>query len=171
MSNKKIQLKDKDGNNVYPEIVKQCILDVVYPVGSIYISVNSTSPEILFGGTWEQINDRFLLACGSTYSNGSTGGSATHTHTTGNHILKVEEMPSHTHTEKLPESFRISANAGSGSYVSDSTNPSYPYPGGTYNSSVTTGSTGGGQPHNHGNTGSSNNMPPYLAVYVWKRIT
>ena len=149
--------------------ISQEILNIIYPVGSVYMSTNSTNPSILFGGTWEQIKDRFLLACGSTYSNGSTGGSTTHTHSTGNHTLKIEEMPSHTHTEKLPESFRISANAGSGGYVSDSTNPSYPYPGGTYNSSVTTGSTGGGQPHNHGNTGSSNNIPPYLAVYVWKR--
>ena len=148
----------------------QELVDLIYPVGSIYLSINDTNPGTLFGGTWEQIKDRFLLACGDTYSNGSTGGSATHTHTTGNHILKTEEMPSHTHTEKLPESFRISANAGSGGYVSDSTNPSYPYPGGTYNSSVTTGSTGGDKPHNHGDTGSSNNMPPYLAVYIWKRI-
>ena len=164
MSNKKIQLKDKDGNNVYPEIVKQCILDVVYPVGSIYISVNNTNPGTLFGGTWEQINDRFLLACGSTYSNGST----THTHTTGNHILKTEEMPSHTHTEKLPSTWHFKFTSGkTNGYVSDCTTGSYP--GETYSSSITTGSTGGGQPHNHGNTGSSNNMPPYLAVYVWKR--
>ena len=162
MSNKKIQLKDKDGNNVYPEIVKQCILDVVYPVGSIYISVNNTNPGTLFGGTWEQINDRFLLACGSTYEAGSTGGEATVS-------LQVNNLPPHDHTERLPESFRISANAGSGGYVSDSTNPSYPYPGGTYNSSVTTGSTGGDKPHNHGDTGSANHLPPYLAVYMWKR--
>ena len=168
MSNKKIQLKDKDGNNVYPEIVKQCILDVVYPVGSIYISVNNTNPGTLFGGTWEQINDRFLLACGSTYSNGSSGGSATHTHTTGNHILKTEEMPSHTHTEKLPSTWNFKFSKGStNGYVSDCTTGAYA--GTVYNSSHTTGSTGGGQPHNHGNTGSSNNMPPYLAVYVWKR--
>ena len=145
--------------------------DQIYPVGSIYITVNATSPAVLFGGEWEQIKDTFLLACGSTYSNGSTGGSATHIHSTGDHTLTVDEMPSHTHTEKLPESFRISANAGSGGYVSDATNPSTPYAGGTYSSSVTTGSTGKSKPHNHGNTGSTNHMPPYLAVYVWKRIS
>lgn len=127
----------------------------LYPIGSIYLSVNSTNPSNYFGGTWEQIKDRFLLGAGDTYTNGSTGGEATH-------ILKTEEMPSHTHTEKLPESFRISANGGSGAYVSDATNPSTPYAGGTYSSSVTTGSTGEGKAHN--------NMPPYLAVYVWKRV-
>ena len=141
---------------------------LAYPVGSIYISVNDTNPGTLFGGTWEQINDRFLLACGSTYSNGSTGGSATHTHTTGNHILKTEEMPSHTHTEKLPSTWHFKyASGGTNGYASDCTTGAYA--GTVYNSSYTTGSTGGGQPHNHGNTGSSNNMPPYLAVYVWKR--
>ena len=127
---------------------------LAYPVGSIYISVNDTNPGTLFGGTWEQINDRFLLACGSTYEAGSTGGEATVS-------LQVNNLPPHDHTERLPESFRISANAGSGGYVSDATNPKTPYAGGTYSSSVKTGITGGGQAHN--------NMPPYLAVYVWKR--
>ena len=127
---------------------------LAYPVGSIYISVNDTNPGTLFGGTWEQINDRFLLACGSTYEAGSTGGEATVS-------LQVNNLPPHDHTERLPESFRISANAGSGGYVSDATNPKTPYAGGTYSSSVKTGTTGGGQAHN--------NMPPYLAVYVWKR--
>ena len=150
--------------------ISQEILNIIYPVGSVYMSINSTSPETLFGGTWEQIKDRFLLGAGDTYTNGSTGGNATHTHTTGDHTLKIEEMPSHTHTEKLPESFRISANGGGGAYVSDATNPTTPYAGGTYSSSVTTGSTGESKPHNHGNTGSSNNMPPYLAVYIWHRI-
>ena len=142
---KAIQFK-KNGENIYP-----C---PYYPVGSIYISVNSTNPGTVFGGTWEQIKDTFLLSCGSTYEAGSTGGEATVS-------LQVNNLPPHDHTERLPESFRISANAGSGGYVSDATNPKTPYAGGTYSSSVKTGTTGGGQAHN--------NMPPYLAVYVWKR--
>ena len=40
---------------------KELILDVVYPVGAIYMSVNSTNPSTLFGGTWEQIEGKFLL--------------------------------------------------------------------------------------------------------------
>lgn len=67
------------------------IWKVIYPVGSIYMSVNSTSPGTLFGGTWERIQDRFLLSAGSTYSAGATGGEATHT-------LSAAEMPSHTHS-------------------------------------------------------------------------
>ena len=63
-----------------------------FPIGSIYLSVNSTSPASLFGGTWEKIKDKFLLASGDTYSAGATGGEATHT-------LTIEEMPSHSHVE------------------------------------------------------------------------
>lgn len=63
-----------------------------YPVGSIYLSVNSTSPTTLFGGTWVQLKDKFMLTAGDTYVAGTTGGEATHT-------LSVNEMPSHTHTQ------------------------------------------------------------------------
>lgn len=63
------------------KLIKQIVLDTYYPVGKIYISADSTNPATLFGGTWKQIKDRFLLACGSTYKAGTTGGSATSTHT------------------------------------------------------------------------------------------
>lgn len=120
----------------------------IYPVGSIYISTVSTSPSTLFGGTWEQIKDTFLLAAGSTYAAGTTGGEATHT-------LTVNEMPSHSHYQK-----RYWGSSGSANQA---------YTWGTefteahaYGSQIdTTHSTGGSGPHN--------NMPPYLAVYVWKR--
>ena len=55
------------------------LLDLVYPVGSIYLSVSSTSPSTLFGGTWTQIKDTFLLGAGDSYTLGDTGGEATHT--------------------------------------------------------------------------------------------
>ena len=70
------------------------LLDI-YPVGSIYMSVNSTSPATLFGGTWAAIENTFLVAAGSSYTAGSTGGAATHTHSTPNH---THTIPSHTHT-------------------------------------------------------------------------
>lgn len=135
---------------------KSEILDVIYPVGAIYMSVNSTSPQTLFGGSWEQIQDRFLLAAGSTYSAGSTGGAATHYHTTADHTLTIDEIPSHSHT------FNNADNESSTSLWSyTATNRA--------SSKGQTDTTGGGQPHNHGNTGSSSNLPPYLSVYVWKR--
>lgn len=122
----------------------------IYPVGAIYMSVSSASPASLFGGTWEQIQNRFLLAAGSSYTAGDTGGEATHT-------LTEDEMPAHTHTSTV---YGIS----SGSYTANSARL-------VYKDNTTTGwisdglswvnSTGGSQSHN--------NMPPYLAVYVWKR--
>jgi len=80
------------------------IVDLIYPVGSIYMSVNSTSPATLFGGTWERIQDRFLLAAGSSYSAGGTGGSAdatlpSHTHTfTGSSVTSGTQSANHTHS-------------------------------------------------------------------------
>ena len=67
------------------------LINLIYPIGSIYLSVNSTSPQQLFGGEWEQIKDKFLLSAGDTYSSGSEGGEATHT-------LTNDEMPAHRHT-------------------------------------------------------------------------
>ena len=115
-----------------------------YPVGAVYISTVSTSPASLFGGTWEQLKDRFLLGAGDTYSAGSTGGEAAHT-------LTVDEMPSHTHT--FPTWY---AGVGNGSAVQRG------WSGESTNKLIATYTTGGGRPHN--------NMPPYFAVYMWKRI-
>ena len=70
------------------------IANIIYPVGSIYMSANDVNPSVLFGGgTWEKIEGKFLLSSyGSTYTLGSTGGEA-------NHTLTVDEMPSHTHIQ------------------------------------------------------------------------
>lgn len=122
------------------------MLDKAYPVGAIYISVNSTNPQNLFGGTWVQIKDRFLLAAGTTYKAGTTGGEAAH-------ALTVDEMPNHQHVLWYP-------NAGG----EQSAAIGYPEAGSKntwYAEASKTGGAGGGAAHN--------NMPPYLAVYVWKR--
>lgn len=122
------------------------VLDKVYPVGSIYMSVNSTNPKTLFGGTWVQIKDRFLLAAGTTYKAGATGGEAAHT-------LTESEMPNHKHSIWLPnDGGEQSAAIG---YPDAGSKNTY------YAEASKTSGTGGGAAHN--------NMPPYLAVYVWKR--
>ena len=69
----------------------QKIFAQVYPVGSLYWSSKSTNPSSLFGGTWKQITNKFVLAAGSTYKAEATGGNATVTLTTSN-------MPTHSHT-------------------------------------------------------------------------
>lgn len=154
----------------------ESICELIYPVGSIYLSVNSTSPSSLFGGTWTRIKDRFLLGAGDIYSAGSTGGES-------NHVLTTSEMPSHSHTwsqtsctnpgnhshdvgadkDGGPGSNRYTVHISNGSTVN---NPEY-YP-----------SSGGAGSHTHTITGQNsstgsgnahNNMPPYITVYMWKR--
>lgn len=141
------------------------VFNLIYPVGSIYISVNNTNPSTLFGGTWEQIKDTFLLSAGDTYSAGSTGGEATHT-------LTVAEMPSHNHTfqSNYPNG---SKNLGAINTRVKSSNAatSFDNLGGL---EVTGGmqkdvAIGGFTLSNTGSGNAHNNMPPYLAVYMWKR--
>lgn len=118
----------------------------LYPIGSLFLSTSSASPASIFGGTWEQIRDRFLLAAGSSYSAGATGGSATH-------ILTVDEMPEHTHD--------FNGNAPDWSWAYGGDRFALAYTPGAGRSDLVM-STGGGLAHN--------NMPPYLVVYVWKRV-
>lgn len=125
--------------------------DKIYPVGSIYMSANGTNPHDLFGGTWEQLRDRFLLGCG-TKENGTIGGEE-------NHTLTVAEMPSHYHTYASYQIGYPSSHTGDKDYIT----PVGRIP---YSPDVCSGtessSTGSSIPHN--------NMPPYLTVYMWKRI-
>ena len=137
------------------------IFDLIYPVGSFYISAKSTNPALLFGGTWEQIQGRFLLGRSSSYPVGSMGGEATHT-------LTESEMPSHN--GHLSSGIAGGAPYEKGNYKgflnSDKMTP-YSDIGRGWN--VYAGNemhpaseaVGGGQAHN--------NMPPYLSVYIWKR--
>ena len=67
------------------------LLETVYPVGAVYMSMSNIEPSVLFGfGTWQKIEDTFLLASGPKHTLGSTGGEETHT-------LTVDEMPNHGH--------------------------------------------------------------------------
>ena len=70
---------------------KNDVLNLIYPIGSIYLSVNSVDPSTIFGGTWEKIKDKFLLSSGDTYAIGSTGGNSSTT-------LEIANLPSHNHT-------------------------------------------------------------------------
>lgn len=163
----------------------------LYPVGSVYISFNSTDPTTLFGGTWERLKDTFLLANGNTYAPNTIGGSATKTLTTSNlpaHTHTCGSAGAHTHT-------RGTMNI-TGTFFSENNGGGYPYSGAfTYEGSgyrgvdgndgdnaksvfdasrSWTGATSSNGAHTHtiGSTGSAlplNIMPPYQTVYMWRR--
>lgn len=151
-------------------VTKQQLIDLIYPVGSVYISLNSTSPATLFGGTWDQIKGRFLLGTGKCSANtddsyfgtikaagvwdapaGSTGGEDWHE-------LTVAEMPSHSHevigSNGLGVTFTQAGadDAQRWGILDDLRASGWP---------VSAAAVGGSANHN--------NMPPYLSVYMWKR--
>ena len=122
------------------------------PIGSIIMGTGNNfatqaAVQAIYNGTWEQIKDVFLLAAGDNYIAGSTGGEATHT-------LTVDEMPKHSHNLPVDKQYgeattterdRINLTSGI-----------------AYNNGYASNDTGANQPHN--------NMPPYLTVYMWRRI-
>ena len=143
------------------------IIDAIYPVGSIYMSANSTNPGTLFGvGTWTQIEDTFLLAAGQTYTGGDTGGSADHTHE-----YKVRNAANWYVVTGPEEKLTNVYDYETGAYV-DSTGAGT-LSGGSrnkYATSANSESAAVSSRESIGNVERVSNMPPYLAVYVWQRI-
>lgn len=135
-----------NGRLFFQETSVTSLIDLVYPVGAVYISMNQTSPQTLFGGTWTQIQGRFLIGAGTAYPAGSTGGEATHT-------LTASEIPDHTHTFKYTGQ-SVTTGVNSIRLYQAASNQYNAYSGGQ-------SSNCGGQAHN--------NLPPYMAVYMWTR--
>lgn len=154
-------------------------INAVYPVGSIYMSVNSTNPSTLFGGTWERLEGRFLIGAGTNmrtntnatfgslgvgepdFANGETGGQYYHK-------LGIDEMPEHNHDTNdwalvvNKNAVNIETDLGGQPIVGVKSTNIVPNLRATKNEDGNaTGDAGGGKAHN--------NMPPYLAVYMWKR--
>ena len=131
------------------------------------MSSDSANPSTKFGGTWEQITDRMIMAAGSSYSAGTTGGASSHTHTTAGHTLTVNEMPSHTHPIYYDPNFCAVSTGNNNSWKQGLVNVNYPA--GDYPTNQNQPYSGGGASHSHGNTGSSSNLPPYIVAYIWRR--
>lgn len=140
--------------------------DSIYPVGSIYLSVNSANPSTLFGGTWEAFaSGRTLVGFHANEEEfnivGKTGGSKTV-------ALTVEEMPSHKHRletefnegEQIVAMCEVAKNDGYNIFVCESANDTRYRRVQTVNRNTTT--VGSGQAHN--------NLQPYIVVYMWKRV-
>lgn len=157
----------------------------IYPVGSIYLSVNSLNPGTLFGGTWTQITDKFLIGAGNLYPVNSTGGATTHNH----------KVPTHTHvvgnhTHSLGDSGWADLFYGNASFITRelsgvgfTSNNSKTVAGaqtarnnwetyGTALGGTTAGMTSSVSTTESGQLTTENTtiIPPYLAVYIWQRI-
>jgi hypothetical protein len=133
----------------------QTALAAGYPVGSLYFNASvGTNPVTLLGfGTWQAIGQgRMLIGVGSgtdsrgearSFSLGSAAGEYSH-------VLTVDEIPPHTHTS--PQG-AVGGPPGDLSSGDDATS--------AVMSNPESSSAGGGEAHN--------NLPPYLAVYIWQR--
>lgn len=123
------------------------LFHMIYPVGAVYISVNNISPAILFGGTWDKIEETFLWATNGTADTGTTAPNGQGAKTV---TLTQNEIPAHTH------------NIGSlNRYVTSGSAAGAVGEGAGNTQNYHTSSTGDGAAHN--------NMPPYMKVYMWKR--
>lgn len=159
----------------------------VYPVGSIYLTVVDTNPSTYFGGTWERIKDRFILASGDSYAPNTTGGSSSHTH----EFYHSHNVPGTSHSHTLSDAFAYISIYAKQVFIKkrsgvESWNDTYQMTGSSYStsgtgSSNTTGTYLGGSTdsvytgdvttnsQSSATTSGSSNIPPYISVYVWKR--
>lgn len=158
------ELSTNDFTNAYKTIldgltttINNAILTTkkaLHPVNSIYLSMDSTNPNTLFGfGTWQLIGQGRTLVGVDTSDNdfktaGKTGGSKTHT-------LSINEMPVHSHAQKISANFDDGEFSGRCDYNADSGHMK------EFGQGITTETAGGGQ--------AFNIMPPYVTVYIWER--
>lgn len=122
-------------------LASDAILNMIYPVGSIYISVQNTNPNVYFGGEWEAINGKFLLASSDDYKEGTSGGRVSH-------IIRNENLPPRV-VERLIVSGKHSCTSNS-------------MQNGWANICLADAELTNEQPIDH--------MPPYLSVNMWKRV-
>jgi len=126
----------------------QINVDLVYPIGSIYMTISTVSPAVLFGGTWERIKGRCIVGVDENDTDfgtvSKTGGEKTHK-------LIIDEMPSHSHTFRL--AYGNSDPFNGLSYAATVT--------GDFSDTSKIQKTGGNQPHN--------NLQPYYTAYIWRR--
>lgn len=135
---------------VKPSFDKTEILNMVYPVGSVYMSTSSANPSTFIGGIWQRYaQGRTIVGVSESESEfsyvGKTGGEKSHR-------LTNQEMPSHSHG--------FNGNKMVGNGFGDAP-ANVTASGGWFQLHPKTGSEGGDQPHN--------NLQPYITTYIWLR--
>lgn len=142
------------------------LVNRMWPVGSIYMSVNSTNPGTFLGGTWEEVAGRFLLGRDSSHAAGSTGGEETHT-------LTEAELPNITGQIYAGSGNEGASAGGYGAFRTGSgafsTSGVRQYGRPASDAAWPSGAAAANINMSFGSNGAHNNMPPYLAVYIWKR--
>jgi hypothetical protein len=123
------------------------LLDIIYPAGSLYFSFSSVSPANIIGGTWSKVEGKFLLGANDQFISGTEGGEE-------EHVLASNEAPNIVMVN-------YSVNYGSNSWSSLTSNAIWTN--GAIDGTLPLKLEGAGQPHN--------NMPPYLAVNIWRRVS
>lgn len=139
-----IPIKLKQGTNYYQPLC-------YFPIGYIYLSTSNVNPGQFFGGTWEPIKDRFLLLAGDTYKAGSAGGSETHKHASPLTWLNQGNSNWVGTTNKYGYTKVKDRDIYAASVVKivhDETIEKLVY-----------------------NTSTENNMPPYIVVYGWVKVS
>ena len=149
------------------------IFDLIYPIGSIYMSVNETDPSLLFGGTWNAWGKGRVLVGVNTSdssfnSSEKTGGSLDHRHEwrIGMHWWYGAACGE-------------GAGSGTGAYVYSESrydgwgrnldSKSMSVNNGAYNNKGASTGTPGGK-YSQGDTSSKSNLQPYITCYMWKRV-
>lgn len=156
ISSLEVELYDKDKVDTLlgAKLNTSELFDKVYPVGAIYMSTVSTSPASLFGGTWEQMQDKFLVGTG-TRSSGAEGGNETHTHglssARANLVFLSSQSGIFYQEGGDPSAWIANVKVTGLSGMSTSYQPS-------------------GSTTLNGNTDYASNIPPYIAVNMWKRV-
>ena len=125
-----------------------------YPIGSIYMSVNPTDPAYLFGGSWVALKDRFLVGAGGSYGVTTQGGATSHKHGSGTLGATVTMSNSSILISSIQQKDGI--NHKPTAKINASTRETY------------TGETDYIVPV-IGSTGDTTYLPPYYAVYMWRR--
>lgn len=139
-----------------------------HPVGSIYQTISPENPAVTFGGgTWERIENRFIMGASDTYPAGSTGGSTAH-----EHEYKLEFMWRLGALVGYPTSVIATYNYKTQSWNDNNkkvNDGQYTLSNDGFSS--TCGEKPGGETYSvTGNTASSSSIPPYYSVYIWRRV-